>query len=369
MSNNEIELECINNLLLDPSNPRLPETVARTQEAMLDYIAQTTSIEELMEAIAQNGFFPGEPVVVTPEGAPEGKLIVIEGNRRVTAVKLLNDPDLLSKKSEKIKSISEHAKYQTSKLPVVKKSTRSEVLPYLGFRHITGVKQWEPLAKARYIEQLYDLTDKNLSHKDREAEVARQIGSRRDHIRRNLSALAVYKQIRDSDFYGIENLGEESIKFAVLSTAVSDDRIGKFVGVECDEDKKPPIEDPISLDKSNIKDLTHWLYARDDRGQTRVGESRNLRQLSAVVANPRALAQFKSGAPLKVAYQQTSDVKADFMELLYQADTALSEAAGMVAGVPYTEESLTISRRIQDTIKLIGREQVEKKRQKEDDDF
>lgn len=369
MNNNEIELADINDLLLDPSNPRLPETVERTQPAMLDYIAQTTSIEELMVAIAQNGFFPGEPVVVTPEGAPEGKLIVIEGNRRVTAVKLLNNPDLLSKKSEKIKSIADQAKYKTPELPVVRKPTRSEVLPYLGFRHITGVKQWEPLAKARYIEQLYNLTDKNLTPKDREAEVARQIGSRRDHIRRNLSALAVYKQIRDADFYEIKDLGEESIKFAVLSTAISDDRIGKFVGIESEDESKPPIEDATSLDKSNIKDLTHWLYEQDDRGQTRVGESRNLRQLSAVVANPRALAQFKSGAPLKVAYQQTSDVKADFMELLYQADTALSEAAGMVAGVPYTEESLTVARRIQDTIKLIGREQVEKKRQKEDDDF
>lgn len=369
MSGNEIKQKSIDNLLLDPRNPRLPETVERTQESMLDYIAETTSIEELMEAIAQNDFFPGEPVVVTPEGAPNGKLIVIEGNRRVSAVKLLNNPDLLTKKSEKIRSISEKAKYKPDQLPVVEKNTRSEVLPYLGFRHITGVKQWEPLAKARYIAQLYDLTDPDLSPKEREAEVARQIGSRRDHIRRNLDALAVYQQIRDEDFYSIDNLNEESIKFAVLSTAVSDERIGKFIGIESDSEKKPPIDDPSTLDKGNIRDLTHWLYDRDDKGQTRVGESRNLRQLSAVVNNPKALTAFKSGAPLKFAYQQTTDVRGDFMELLYHADASLSEAAGMVAGVPYSDESLDMARRLQETIRLLGRELVEKKRQREDDDF
>lgn len=41
--NDEIEQVDISNLLLDPENPRLPESVGRDQIAMLDYIAETTA--------------------------------------------------------------------------------------------------------------------------------------------------------------------------------------------------------------------------------------------------------------------------------------------------------------------------------------
>lgn len=51
-----IEFIPVDNLLLDIDNPRLPEDVEKNQAAMLDYIARQTSIEELMEAIGENGF-------------------------------------------------------------------------------------------------------------------------------------------------------------------------------------------------------------------------------------------------------------------------------------------------------------------------
>lgn len=94
-------------------------------------------------------------------------------------------------------------------LPVVVRATRQEVLPYLGFRHITGVKQWEPLAKARYLKQLFDMTNTTAVPGDRYAEVANAIGSRRDHVKRNLDALAVYEVIEQQDFFEIDELGEE----------------------------------------------------------------------------------------------------------------------------------------------------------------
>ena len=64
----EIRWIPIEMLLLDPENPRLPESLARDQQTMLDYIAETTTIEELMDAIAENDFFPGEPIIVVPSG-------------------------------------------------------------------------------------------------------------------------------------------------------------------------------------------------------------------------------------------------------------------------------------------------------------
>lgn len=370
MPNEIVELD-LHLLKLDPDNPRLPELVDRDEQSMIDYIAESTSIEELMHAIGENGFFPGEPLigVLDSDGV---NYHIIEGNRRLTALKLLQDPQNCSNPGSRMREIAEQAKHKPTSIPVVVQPDRAAVLPYLGFRHITGVKQWEPLAKARYIKQLFDLTSTEMQAKQRYGEVARAIGSRRDHIMRNLSALAVYNVIKDNDFYGIDGLNEESIKFSVLSTALADDKIGRFVGIaiedlQGDVSSIDPILHPDRIDRNQIKELTVWLYKRDEKGGTKVGESRNLRQLAAVVSNPKALAALRSDAPLNIAYQLTSDVTSDFVGYLYKAEGAIKEAASMVATVPFSNDGLESARRILETIKLIGNTLRSKKNA--DDEF
>ncbi|EBB0769773.1 chromosome partitioning protein ParB [Salmonella enterica] len=360
-------------LELDTKNPRLPEGVERTPEAMLNHIALTTSIEDLMNAIAENGFFPGEPLIAVKEG---DKYIVVEGNRRLTAVKLIHNPYECERPSSRMIEIADGAasKLDTlAKLPVIVRDTRAEILPYLGFRHITGVKQWEPLAKARYIEQLFELTSDTLPTSDRYHQVARAIGSRKDHIKRSLDALAVYKVMEDNNFYDIEGLDEESIKFSILSTALADEKIGFFVGIsEKDEDDDISSNDviihPEYIDRENTKELTIWLYKKDESGKTKVGESRNLRMLSSVIDDPKALTSFRNGADLKVAYQLTENLKQDFISLLYKAESALIEAAGIVATIDYNPEALEVARRLSQNVKLIGNT-IKAKKVSDDEDF
>ncbi|CAG0983680.1 hypothetical protein MTYP_01901 [Methylophilaceae bacterium] len=361
----------LDELLLDEENPRLLESTARDQQSMLDYIAASTSIEELMGAIANNDYFAGEPIIVVPHETIEGKFVVVEGNRRLTALRLLQDPEACSNPGNKIREIANQAKYKPTRIPVVKKATRALVLPYLGFRHITGIKQWEPLAKARYIKQIFDLTDPANEPRDRYYEVAKVIGSRRDHIKRSLDALAVYRKIENENFYDIENLDEESIKFSILSTALADDRIGFFVGMSRKDGtgnfiSNDPIVFPECLLNEPVSELTHWLYEKI-KGKTKVGESRNLRMLAAVVSDEKALAAFRSDSPLKIAFEMTSDITQDFMALLYQADSLVTEAASMVATIDYSSEAQTVSKRIFENIRLIGREMVEKLRAAEDE--
>ncbi|EKY2077280.1 ParB/RepB/Spo0J family partition protein [Cronobacter sakazakii] len=361
----------VENLELDQLNPRLPEDIDKSPANMLNYIAKTTAIEDLMSAIAENGFFPGEPLIVIPKPNSTDKYIVIEGNRRLTALKLLLNPYECEKPSTRMLEISNNIAKPTIEVPVISRDSRQEILPYLGFRHITGVKQWEPLSKARYIKQLFDFTTGS-DPMYRYSEVAKGIGSRRDHIKRNLDALAVYDVIKENDFYGIAKLDEESIKFSILSTALADERLGLFVGtsIEKGEEIIPshPILNKSSLKDESIKELTKWLYEKGEDRKTRVGESRNLRELAAVVANQKALTQFRNGAALKVAYQLTEDVTKDFMELLYQSESLLIEATGMVATIDYNREAHEIARRINKHIKMIGNEIAEKNK-REDDDF
>lgn len=366
-----IEQIMIDDLLLDEDNPRLPTSIQRTSQAITDYIAETTAIEELMSAIAENDFFPGEPLIAVNSENRPGKFTVVEGNRRLTALKLLQDPTFCSKPGARMREISINAKFKPAVVPVIVCPSREEVLPYLGFRHITGIKQWEPLSKARYIEQLFNLTNRESPAKERYNEVSRTIGSRRDHIKRNLDALAVYRVIENNNFYEIDDLNEETIKFAVLSTAIADDKIGSFIGVNIkntdgDVQVNDPIVDNSVLKKDEISELTRWLYEKGKKGKTRVGESRNLRELAAVVDNPRALEAFRRGSPLKIAYQQTGNLINDFIELLYRADATLTEAASIVATINYDDDAYSVAKRIMENIKLIGRELKEKRTPDED---
>ncbi|MBR8005602.1 ParB N-terminal domain-containing protein [Burkholderia vietnamiensis] len=372
MKGKEINVVNVASLKFDPANPRLPENVERDQQSMLDYIAESTAIEDLMGAIAENDFFPGEPVIVVPSDV-QGEYLVVEGNRRLGAVLLLQDPTRCSRPTARMKEISAGAKHRPDAIPVIVCATREEVLPYLGFRHITGVKEWDPLAKARYVLQLFEMT-KAVNADEGYKEVARAIGSRKDYIKRNLDALAVYRVIEQNGFYGIGDLNEETIKFSVLSTALADDRIGEFVGVSSKEDdgtysSSDPIVNPEALKAQEVKELTAWLYEKDGKGRTRVGESRNLRQLAAVVDTPRALAEFRKGASLRYSYQLTSSIAQEFMEYLYQAESATTEAAALVASMQYDEEAITVARRVFSTIRLIGNTLKEKKTLADDDQF
>jgi len=372
---NFTDIQSINLSLLDldTKNPRLPVSVGRTPKEMINHIALTTSIEDLMSAIAENGFFPGEPLVAVEE---DGRYVVVEGNRRLTAVKLLHDPRLCDRPSTRMLELAQSAAHKLDTLeylPVITRKTREEILPYLGFRHITGVKQWEPLAKARYIEQLFDILDTSGTPDQRYLNVARAIGSRKDHIKRSLDALAVYRLMEEKDFYNIDGLNEESIKFSILSTALADDRIGKYVGISKSnnyDDTIPchPILDSSVLQKQNIEELTRWLFERDENGRTKVGESRNIRELSAIVDSPKALQSFKNGASLQIAYQLTTDISKDFLELLYKSETALIEAAGMVATIDYDKNAHDVARRISKNIVMIGKA-IAEKNVKDDNDF
>src|SRR5690606_11897920 len=136
-------------------NPRLPKSKhGKSEKAVIEFMLLEAATLELMLAIAENDFFAGELLLVVEDKADPGKYIVVEGNRRLTAVKLLNNPDLTSVKKIATKEIAGGAKFKPLELPCLVFEDKNKILKYLGFRHITGIKSWRLLEKARY---LYDL--------------------------------------------------------------------------------------------------------------------------------------------------------------------------------------------------------------------
>ena len=216
-----------------------------------------------MTSIGVNDFFPGETIVVTR--AKNGKYIVLEGNRRLAALKLLQDPGLAGNIRSIIRA-SEEAEFSPKQIPAHVVNSRNDALQYLGFRHISGVQRWDPLAKARYLKLLFERTSDELEPEQRCIEVAREIGSRSNTVRRNLDALAAYEAVEERDFFDIEDLDEGSFQFGVFYTAIGDLAIASFVGVREDGEPTYPIDKPESLKEAPLKELTEWLFEKDEKG-------------------------------------------------------------------------------------------------------
>lgn len=315
----------VNNLRFDPKNPRLPHSVSAASELeVLRWMLEDGTILELMGSIGAQGYFEGEPILAVsthPGGGPPYH--VVEGNRRLAAVRLLGDPSLAPVRRSSVSQTSEDAEYRPDALPALIFDERNEVLDYLGFRHVTGIKPWDPLAKARYVRQLVARAQKS-SDPDPIRLVAKKIGTRSDYVGRLLQGLAVYEHAEDLNFYDLKGLDEDDIDFAVLTTALSYSAIAQFVGVRAGD---PAARD---LNDSNLRDVFDWLFRPLPNGRTVVGESRNLKELAAVVASTEAVGALRAGEPLRDAVQLTEEPLRQYRQSVRQSRDRLERARSLV---------------------------------------
>ena len=185
---------------------------ANLKSGIIEYMLLEANLLDLMQAIAENDFFEGEQLLVVPDG--QNKYRVIEGNRRLAAVKLLRDPDLATVQQSRVKRVTAEAKYKDIKdLPCVVFDDEQEIHRYLGFRHITGVQPWNLRQKAEYLASLGQELFHNLPLDQACRELAKIIGSRRDYVKRLLVGFRIYTTIKESGFFGIRGLDDERFYF------------------------------------------------------------------------------------------------------------------------------------------------------------
>lgn len=84
-------------LILDPNNSR--HRFQNSQREILHWMTHGTGrigqkLLTLAKDIVVYGLNPAERVMVIPDASNPAEYTVIEGNRRITAVKLLNRPDI-----------------------------------------------------------------------------------------------------------------------------------------------------------------------------------------------------------------------------------------------------------------------------------
>ncbi len=320
----------IQNLRFDAFNPRLPLVYEQREDAdIIEWMLEDASLLDLISSIANNGYFAGEPIVVVQTEGED--FIVIEGNRRLAAVKLLLNPQLATVKKNQILEIIKEREFQLlpTTLPCYLLSSREEADDYLGFRHVTGVKSWGALEKAKYTFKLYeDNKDKlqappSVIYK----KLAKKIGSKGAYIQRMIVGYRLFQKIENAKFYGIPDLSEESFDFSLLTDAATKySKLQSFLGIDLDSNNE--LE---NVDFQKLAELTHWLYAKNSENRTRVGESRNIRILNAIVEDSLALKYFRDGRTLEEASRLTSIVDDSFTDLITTALSNVRDALQYIA--------------------------------------
>src|SRR5438874_1795818 len=83
----------VRELYLDPENPRLAglDLALDDQETIIRTLWRDRAVNELVDSIASSGYWEHEELFAERR---KDKLVVIEGNRRLAAVKLLLDTGL-----------------------------------------------------------------------------------------------------------------------------------------------------------------------------------------------------------------------------------------------------------------------------------
>lgn len=327
----------VSGLHFDYENPRLAEygiTKNTSEGEILKILWDAMDVRELVQSISASGFFPHEALIVTREN---GKNIVIEGNRRLAAVKVLLSGSKNTGLDWAIPALSNEARSNLETIPTIF-STREEAWRFLGFKHVNGPAKWSSYAKASYIATVHKTYGIPL------VDIANQIGDRHNTVQRLYRGLMVLEQAERAGVYKRENVFRSRLAFSHLYTGLDYDGISNFLKLA---PKEQETESPVPNEKlKELGELCLWLYG--DRSQNRppVVETQNphLRMLNAVVSNREAVAALRAGEDINKSYEISRPATAIFEEALLAAKRELTTArAALSAGYDNSLDLLKIA--------------------------
>ena len=350
--NEDIQLLPTDDLHFDSRNPRLAEYgIAETSsdEDIVSLLWDTMDIEELVQSITASGYFPHEPLIVVEEN---GKKVVIEGNRRLAAVKaLLLGPAASEEKGWKVPKLDERALSNLENLPARISPGREDSWRYLGFKHVNGPAKWTGYAKAKYIAEVH--REYGILLED----IARQIGDGHKTVQRLYRGLVVLEQAEREKVYDRENRFHKKFSFSHLYTGLGYEGVTEFLSLESVDPENP---EPVPGEKiKELGELFVWLYGDRKREIPPVVKSQNphLRQLDEVLKSKEAVTALRGGKELSLALELGRPPEAVLRESLHNAKHELQRARGyMTTGYDRSDDLLRVAGTIADLADDIYRE-------------
>jgi hypothetical protein len=312
-------------LLLDPENPRLAGLGIQVgdQDSIIAWLWKNMAVDELVDSMAASGYWQHEVLFATEDN---DKKVVIEGNRRLAAVKVLLNPSL--RRRLRIGSVPEVEgvlRKTIEKLPVLFCS-RKELWRYVGFKHVNGPQTWDSIAKAEYIFRV------RTQYKVDIGAIASMIGDRHETVKRLYRGFVVLKQAEDEGLFHREDRHHSRFYFSHLWTGLGYSGIQKFLGLTQKRMEKP---NPVPKNKrENLQELMLWLYgSKQSKLKPKIhSQNPDLRNLDEVLRTPRGLAFLrKPNQPLSLALEASQGDERLLENALVGAETQLREAKRFVA--------------------------------------
>ena len=284
----------IDDVLLDPNNPRFAElgqpdeqvpenrfAEPKVQQSAFDRMRDGRfDVVELRETIKNLGFLPMDRIVVRRlKGANAGKFVLIEGNRRVTALKWLIELHAAGKETFTAEQMANLTKLNALLLDETVPDDKIRwILP--GLRHVSGIKEWGPYQKARAVFQL-----RESGMQVQEAAQSLGLSTRKaNSLWRGYLAL---EQMKKDEEYGEHvkpnhySYFEELFKRpSIVSTFQWSDVDRRFTN------------------ESGIKEFYSWMLGEvDETGdllEPKLPEAKSIRELDQFWNDPKAMTVFRS---------------------------------------------------------------------------
>lgn len=322
-----IEYATIEELLLDPKNPRLGRRNLErglSQDQILE-IMRTWEPEELAVSFIESGFWPQEALVVVRDpDVSETTLVVAEGNRRLGALLLLQRAVAGEPRTRKWREIAEGLDRPElfERIPYLLADSREDVRKFIGFRHVTGIKEWAPAEKAQYIAEL---VDSGMSYR----EVMRAIGSKTPTVKRNYIAYNILQQIEDVEELDV---GPVESRFSVLFLSLREVGVRAFLGVDLDLEPAEAAE-PVKGDEylANLEYFVKWVFGTNEVPPL-FTDSRFVTKFARILESADAVEYLKGARnpSLATAASRAGAETDDLLEHLQAATDSLEQALSTI---------------------------------------
>lgn len=272
----------LDQLFFDPDNPRFITSFGDDQTRMFRYLITDIGVDDLLQSIAASGLIDGDPIIARDR--PGGGYYVIEGNRRLAALKLLtgeqpNDqqplpavPEISAERSAELRNFN----IQTGWSPDLLQA-------YLGYKHVTAAREWPPEAKAKFVFEHAggDFSKENLSR------FAKTLGTTFPTLKRWLVAFLTLKEAEENGLFSPTAVTTKRF-FGTFYTLLGGSEAQKFVDLKDD----PITEKPVPDDHlTELGEFVRWTIGTKDA--RRAVNSRQQEKFERVLASAPALQHFR----------------------------------------------------------------------------
>jgi ParB-like nuclease family protein len=344
-------------LLFDLHNPRLALELADqegnepTDIETIQYLDEEADLQEIITSILQNGFIPVEPLIVI--AAEDNNYKVLEGNRRLAAIKLILDDKLQKDSGITIDQnrITQEVIDTIQEIPVYVVDKVEEARSLIGFKHIKGPYKWNSFAKAKYVTAQYR---QGLSIE----QISKAIGDENYTVRDLICGMLVLEQAINYNLFSISDRNKSGLfGFSHLYTALGRSEYQDFLGLETGWNKKPAFEPVPQNHHDMLKEVLHYIYGskKEDKPSLIRSQNPDLKHLGETIACSEGLAQLRAGVNLEVAYEELLPDDIVFNSAIRKALSAINHALATVSKYDGKEEdALSVAQKI-----LRGAESIE----------